>query len=84
MQRGTRPGPEVVRATPSVRAHARELGVDLSRVKGSGPQRTITRADVETAAKPSADPAETLRGATDNAEHRAAENTWHAEMHFFA
>jgi hypothetical protein len=29
-------------------------------------------------------PAETLRSAADNAEHRAAENTRHAEMHFFA
>ncbi len=33
-------------ASPSVRAFARELGVDLSRVKGSGPSDRILEADV--------------------------------------
>lgn len=48
-----------VRASPAVRAHARELGVDLARVRASGPDGSITRADVETAAAR----AEPLRGA---------------------
>ncbi|HET7766198.1 MAG TPA: dihydrolipoyllysine-residue acetyltransferase [Burkholderiales bacterium] len=46
--------PEVARAagtvphaSPSVRKFARELGVDLARVKGSGPKGRITQADVQ-------------------------------------
>jgi pyruvate dehydrogenase E2 component (dihydrolipoamide acetyltransferase) len=34
-------------ASPSVRQFARELGVDLSRVKGSGPKARIVREDVQ-------------------------------------
>src|SRR5215831_7619728 len=34
-------------ASPSVRKFARELGVDLARVKGSGPKGRITQADVQ-------------------------------------
>ncbi len=34
-------------ASPSVRAFARELGVDLSQVKGSGPSTRILREDVQ-------------------------------------
>jgi len=39
-----------VRASPAVRARAHALAVDLTRVQPSGPDGTITRADVETAA----------------------------------
>jgi pyruvate dehydrogenase E2 component (dihydrolipoamide acetyltransferase) len=39
-----------VRAAPAVRARARSLGVDLAKVEPSGPDRTITLADVEKAA----------------------------------
>ncbi|MFN2354600.1 MAG: 2-oxo acid dehydrogenase subunit E2 [Desulfopila sp.] len=34
-------------ATPSVRGYAREVGVDLARVKGSGPKGRILKEDVE-------------------------------------
>ncbi len=34
-------------ASPSVRRFARELGVDLSRVKGSGPKERVTKEDVQ-------------------------------------
>src|ERR1700681_1184095 len=34
-------------ASPSVRAFARELGADLSRVKGSGPKNRVLREDVQ-------------------------------------
>ena len=34
-------------ASPSIRAFARELGVDLTKVKGSGPKSRITREDVQ-------------------------------------
>jgi pyruvate dehydrogenase E2 component (dihydrolipoamide acetyltransferase) len=39
-----------IRASPAVRARARELAVDLSRVTPSGPDKTITLADVQAAA----------------------------------
>ncbi|HKB19555.1 MAG TPA: dihydrolipoamide acetyltransferase family protein [Gaiellaceae bacterium] len=39
-----------VRATPLVRRLAQELGVDLERVAGSGPQGRVTEADVRQAA----------------------------------
>jgi pyruvate dehydrogenase E2 component (dihydrolipoamide acetyltransferase) len=58
-----RAGSQVVRATPSVRARAKELGVDLFRVTGSGPQGAITRPDVEAAAKTPAESSAALRGA---------------------
>ncbi len=45
---GTR-GP--VRATPSVRALAKRLNVDIGRVTGSGPQGLISAADIERVAK---------------------------------
>jgi 2-oxoisovalerate dehydrogenase E2 component (dihydrolipoyl transacylase) len=38
-------------ATPAVRARARELGIDLSALIGSGPQGRIAREDVERAAR---------------------------------
>src|SRR5262249_42219538 len=49
---------------PAVRALARKLDVDLNLVHATGPGGTITRADVERAAKSLAEagPAEPLRG----------------------
>jgi pyruvate dehydrogenase E2 component (dihydrolipoamide acetyltransferase) len=54
-----------VRASPAVRARAHALGIDLARVQPSGPDGTITRADVEAAAASAAsqDVAKALRGA---------------------
>jgi pyruvate dehydrogenase E2 component (dihydrolipoamide acetyltransferase) len=40
-----------VRAAPFVRQRARELGVDLARVVGTGPDGRVTRSDVEAAAQ---------------------------------
>ncbi|HYS03444.1 MAG TPA: dihydrolipoamide acetyltransferase family protein [Candidatus Eisenbacteria bacterium] len=45
------PGAEDVRAAPFVRQRARELGVDLARVVGTGPDGRVTRSDVEAAAQ---------------------------------
>ena len=39
--------PAKVLTSPSVRHHARETGVDLSQVKGSGPKGRILRSDLE-------------------------------------
>ena len=41
----------LLHATPSVRAYARELGVDLVRVKASGPKGRILREDVQSFVK---------------------------------
>lgn len=48
-----------INATPIAQAVARDLGVDLAQVEGSGPRSKITRQDVEAAAagKPRATPA---------------------------
>ena len=48
------PVPAVVprgRASPSARQLARELGVDVANVRGSGPAGAVTRQDVESAAR---------------------------------
>ena len=53
-----------IRATPAVRARARELGVDLAQVTPTGPEGTILLADVQAAAGAVAGPQpEALRGA---------------------
>ena len=44
------PAPGAIRATPAVRARARELGVDLARVTPTGPGSTVTMSDVQAAA----------------------------------
>ncbi|MEW5879248.1 MAG: dihydrolipoamide acetyltransferase family protein [Pseudomonadota bacterium] len=52
-----------VRATPAVRALARELGVDLTALQGTGPDGAITGADVRRAAQAAPSAAgEELRG----------------------
>ena len=57
--------PGAVLAAPAVRARAKELRVDLATVPASGPDGTVTRADVEAAARATAPaaPATPLRGA---------------------
>jgi pyruvate dehydrogenase E2 component (dihydrolipoyllysine-residue acetyltransferase) len=58
-----------VQATPAVRKLAREKGVDLSRVRGTGPGGRISAEDVERAAKGGA-PAATAADAADAADVR--------------
>src|SRR4030081_26492 len=49
---GAEPAPgRMLQALPAVRALARKLDVDLSAVRATGPGGTITRADVQRAAK---------------------------------
>jgi pyruvate dehydrogenase E2 component (dihydrolipoamide acetyltransferase) len=47
----TAPGHVPPRATPPVRHHAAELGVDLAGLVGSGPHGEVRRADVDAAAR---------------------------------
>jgi pyruvate dehydrogenase E2 component (dihydrolipoamide acetyltransferase) len=46
-------GDGVVHASPAIRRFARELGVDLARLTGSGPNGRVTRQDVENFVKSS-------------------------------
>jgi 2-oxoisovalerate dehydrogenase E2 component (dihydrolipoyl transacylase) len=64
-ERSAEPAPaRMLQALPAVRALAHKLDVNLNAVQATGPGGTITRADVERAAKSLAEagPAETLRG----------------------
>ncbi len=54
---GFEPPSPAVRAAPAARRAARELGVDLASVRGSGPHGRVLRADVEAAARPAPAPA---------------------------
>jgi 2-oxoisovalerate dehydrogenase E2 component (dihydrolipoyl transacylase) len=65
---------------PAIRALARKLDVDLNLVQGSGPGGSITRADVERAAKSMAEagPAEPLKGMRRAMAQRMAAS--HAEV----
>jgi pyruvate dehydrogenase E2 component (dihydrolipoamide acetyltransferase) len=49
-------------APPHVRRRARELGVDITSVEGTGPSGRVTEADVEAAASSEAEPAEDETG----------------------
>jgi pyruvate dehydrogenase E2 component (dihydrolipoamide acetyltransferase) len=73
-------------APPSVRRLARELGVDLSTVEGSGPSGRVTEGDVRAAAEdgepepePSAEPAREARSASERASGEAASTDETAE-----
>jgi pyruvate dehydrogenase E2 component (dihydrolipoamide acetyltransferase) len=50
---------ESVRASPRAKQRAEELGVDLAGVEGTGPQNSVTEADVEAAAETASEAAET-------------------------
>jgi pyruvate dehydrogenase E2 component (dihydrolipoamide acetyltransferase) len=69
-----------LRVLPAIRALARKLDVDLNLVQGSGPGESITRADVERAAKSMAEagPAEPLKGMRRAMAQRMAAS--HAEV----
>jgi len=55
-------------AKPPVRKYAKDLGVDLATVNGTGNGGVITRADVDAAVSGSAEPALTIVGATSTGE----------------
>ena len=50
-------GPERHLASPAARKHARELGVDIDKVSGTGPHGAVTVEDVESAARGAPAPA---------------------------
>lgn len=57
------PAQHGVRASPAVRARARELAVDLSQVSSTGPEGSVTLSDVEAVARSRVEGGEALRGA---------------------
>lgn len=66
---------EIVLATPAVRAAARELGVDLSKVKGTGPEGSITKEDLTAAAPPKEKKAEDVYGPVERIPLRGLRRT---------
>jgi pyruvate dehydrogenase E2 component (dihydrolipoamide acetyltransferase) len=82
-----------VKVSPKARRLAKELGVDLSRVKGTGPDGTVTSEDVEAAAKaPAPAPAPTLAAPQGGGEPLSAigrlmaertTQSWTQAPHFF-
>ena len=53
--------------SPAARKHARELGVDIEKLAGSGPHGAVTVEDVEKAAKPKTKPTEAAPAPSDRA-----------------
>ena len=56
-------------ASPAIRRYARELGVDLSRIRGTGPDGRVTQEDIRGAVRVAAGPTSTgntARAATEN------------------
>ena len=80
------PAEPSARVSPKAKRVAKELGVDLSRVRGTGPDGTITSEDVEAAAK-SQGPAEAAEPAALSSVARLmAQRTtesWTTTPHFF-
>jgi len=66
---------EAVLATPAVRAAARELGVDLSKIKGSGPGGSIRKEDLTAAAAPPEKKAEDAYGPVERVPLRGLRRT---------
>ncbi len=66
---------EVVLAAPAVRALAKELGVDLAKVKGTGPGGSITKDNVTAAAGPKEKKAEALYGPVERIPLRGIRRT---------
>lgn len=73
------------KASPKARRIAKELGVDLALVRGTGPDGSITGEDVEAAAKagPTPKAAEPTLGATARLMAERTTQSWTTTPHFF-
>lgn len=56
--------PGGVKASPLARRMAKEIGIDLGKLKGSGPGGRIIKADIESYREPAAEAAERVEGVT--------------------
>jgi pyruvate dehydrogenase E2 component (dihydrolipoamide acetyltransferase) len=70
------------RISPKARRMAQELGVDISRVVGTGPGGTISGEDVQAAAKPAAPATESLSAIARLMAERTTQS-WTTVPHFF-
>ena len=70
------------RISPKARRMAQELGVDVSRIAGTGPGGTISSEDVQAAAKPAAAAAESLSTIARLMAERTTQS-WTTVPHFF-
>lgn len=70
------------RISPKARRMAQELGVDISRIVGTGPGGTISSEDVQAAAKPAATAAESLSTIARLMAERTTQS-WTSAPHFF-
>lgn len=70
------------RISPKARRMAQELGVDISRIVGTGPGGTISGDDIQAAAKPAAPAAESL-GAIARLMAERTTQSWTTVPHFF-
>jgi pyruvate dehydrogenase E2 component (dihydrolipoamide acetyltransferase) len=77
------PSPEAgsVRATPAARRRARELGLNLQMVVGTGPEGRITQEDVERLTSPSARPIPAPREGFRRLIAERTTNTWRTVPH---
>jgi pyruvate dehydrogenase E2 component (dihydrolipoamide acetyltransferase) len=72
--------------SPKARRLAKELGVDISQIHGSGPDGTITSEDVQSAAGAKSNPAQPAAGSLSQVARLMAERTtqsWTSVPHFF-
>ena len=79
MERPAEGGPRI---SPKARKIAQELGVDISRIVGTGPGGTISSEDVQAAAKPAAPTAESLSVIARLMAERTTQS-WTTVPHFF-
>jgi pyruvate dehydrogenase E2 component (dihydrolipoyllysine-residue acetyltransferase) len=75
-------GPATVPATPAVRHRARELGVELAGIAGSGPDGRITHEDVERATRSDPSKPEEVQASPEERpeEHAGARALWTVMM----
>jgi pyruvate dehydrogenase E2 component (dihydrolipoamide acetyltransferase) len=77
--------PITARVSPKAKRLAKELGVDLSKIRGTGPDGTITGEDIEAAAKAPAPPlpAATSLSAVARLMAERTTQSWTTAPHFF-
>jgi len=74
--------PAAAKVSPKARRLAKELGVDLAKVRGTGPDGTITGEDVEAAAKTPAESTPALAAIARLMAERTT-HSWTTTPHFF-
>ncbi len=78
------PARGTAKVSPKAKRLAKELGVDLSKIRGTGPDGTITGEDVEAAAKaPAREPAITPLSAVARLMAERTTESWKSAPHFF-